>query len=242
MPAPDDRITYRRIQSVDLPFVVEQHQQYFPRGFFARLGGRFLTRYYLTYCTSDDAIAVAATADGVRAGYMVGTISPQDHRQHILRWHRSALAVEGALGLIRHPSLVATFLRTRALLYARKLTSPRTAVLVDADNEKVAVLNHLVVLPQFQGQGIASCLIERLETAAALAGCTSIVLVTETDGQGAAYYHSTGWTVTSARTTRDGQHLTSFSRPILSGTSKASASADRLSPQNLDARREESVS
>ena len=221
---PDPHTSIRRLESIDLPFVVEQHQQYFPHGFFARLGTRFLTRYYLTYCTSGYAVAVAAITDGARAGYLVGTTSPSAHRQHILKWHRSALALQGLLGLLRDPPLLVTFMRTRAVLYARKLAGrSRPQQPAEPDGAKVAVLNHLVVLPEYQGRGIGTRLIAELEEAAKRAGCTSIALVTEIGGQGAAYYRFTGWETGSTHCTRDGLQLTTYTRAIPDLDSAASS-------------------
>jgi ribosomal protein S18 acetylase RimI-like enzyme len=217
---PDPHTSIRRLECTDLTFVAEQHQHHFPHGFFARLGNRFLARYYLTYCTSGDAVALAAITDGARAGYLVGTVFPGGHRRHVLEWHRSALAWEGMLGLLRNPSTLKAFARTRGPLYARKLVaeprSPRGSSLDDG----VAVLNHLVVLPEYQGQGIGTQLIAELEEAARLAGRTALTLVTETGGQGAAYYAFNGWESRGDHITRDGLRLTTYTRAIFAPVSR----------------------
>lgn len=207
-------VEIRRLEYIDLPFVVEQHQHYFPHGFFARLGSRFLTRYYLTYCTSNDAVALVAISGGDRAGYLVGTTRSNAHRQHVLRWHRSALAIQGFLGLLSTPSLLPTFLRTRALLYARKVVGRPHARSAKPEGADVAILHHLVVLPEYRGRGIGARLIAELEEAARHAGRTSLVLVTEAEGLGAWYYTSTGWDAEGDHVTRDGLRLTTYTREI----------------------------
>ena len=217
MPGERPDVRVRRLGPADLPFVVQQHRAHFPNGFFARLGPRFLERYYLTFCTSRDALAIVAEVDGRRAGYLVATTTPAGHRRHVLERHRRALAVRGVLGLLRHPALLGSFVRTRAGLYLRKVVRQTGDVdaTADARRNDVAVLHSLVVLPHHQGCGIGSRLVDELSTAAAEAGCRSIALVTEAGGRGAAYYLKTGWDAGDTHRTRDGQVLTTFTRALV---------------------------
>lgn len=214
MPDAAPPVHVRRIEYIDLPFVVEQHQRFFPGGFLTRLGGNFLKHYYLTYCTSDDAVAVVAMSAGTRAGYLVGTTNPTAYRRHALKWHRTTLLRHGLLALLRRPRLLTHFIRTRALLYARKILVQGHSPGARPDRDKVAVMHHLVVLPEFQGRGIGTRLIAGLEDAAAAAGCTSLVLVTETGGQGAAYYAAHGWRSCGEHRTRDGLRVTTYTLDI----------------------------
>jgi GNAT superfamily N-acetyltransferase len=220
MPDPLTRVHYRRMAAADLPFVVDQHLHHFPDGFFARLGPAFLTEYYRGFLTGDSVSATIAEVDGRQVGYLVGVTDPPAHREHVVRRHGRSLVLKALAAMLLQPALGLVFLRTRLLLYARKLLRRRTPA-APADAAAVvptAVLTHVAITTGAQSNGIGSELIRRFEDEVATAGCRRLTLVTASGADGAGpYYERRGWTPCGERRTPDGLWLTTYQRAVGQG-------------------------
>ncbi|MFZ5847126.1 MAG: GNAT family N-acetyltransferase [Actinomycetota bacterium] len=196
----------------DLSFVVGEHLQHFPRGFFARLGPRFLHEYYRAFLTGDSGVAVVAEEAGRPVGYLVGVTDPAAHREHVVRRHGRGLALRGAALLAVRPRLLATFVRTRAARYLEKLLvrrAARSGRTVDVTSP--AVLTHVAVTAHAQGKGIGTRLVEWFEQALEGCGCDRVVLVTAAGREGAGeFYERRGWTRTGEHATADGHLLSNY--------------------------------
>lgn len=212
-------LSIRNMGAADLAFVVEQHSLYFPDGFFARLGRRFLTEYYHSFLTGESAFSSIAEMDGKRVGYLVGTTSPKHHREHVVRRHGVALAWRAALAMLTRPRLTVHFLRTRAKLYGGKIVrrclAGRAGNATQLGSASTAVLSHVAVVPDSQAQGAGTALLTQFEGSARKNGCQRILLVTASGQDGAGrYYRSHGWAAVAEQTTPDGRHLTTYSRQL----------------------------
>ncbi|WP_442937100.1 GNAT family N-acetyltransferase [Nocardioides sp. CF8] len=109
------------------------------------------------------------------------------------------------------------FLRTRGWRYLRAVIRDRRGARVRGvatRTDTTGVLNHVAVLPEHQGEGVGSLLIQALEDAARTAGCDRLVLVTRSDGLAPAYCRLTGWSYVGERCTPEGYWLTTFSRGL----------------------------
>lgn len=205
-------VQLRSMREEDLSFVVGEHLQHFPRGFFARLGPRFLHEYYRAFLTGETGVAVVAEEAGRPVGYLVGVTDPAAHREHVVRRHGRGLALRGAALLVVRPRLLAGFLRTRAGLYLKKLLVRRAA----RSGRSVAVappavLTHVAVAAQAQGKGIGTLLVEWFEHALESCGCDRVVLVTAAGREGAGqFYERRGWTRTGEHATADGHLLSNY--------------------------------
>lgn len=211
------------MRASDLDFVVDEHLRHFPDGFFARLGPAFLTEYYRGFLTGQHACTTVAEVAGRPAGYLVGVTDPPAHREHVVRRHGRKLVVRGVAAMARRPSLAWCFLRTRAVLYARKLLYRRrgrphaegSIVRAEQGAGRTAVLTHVAVAPQAQSGGIGSELIRRFDDEVTARGCERITLVTASGDNGAGpYYRRRGWEPHGERRTPDGLWLTTYERPV----------------------------
>lgn len=206
------------MELTDLDFVVRQHQQHFPDGFFVKLGTRFLHEYYRAFLTSPQAHDYLAERNGHQVGYLVGISRPAPHRQHVLHQHGLALARHALLAMLARPSLGWFFIRTRARLYAGKLlrTRRRSSGSPPPDSlASTAVLTHVAVAKHAQSLGIGSRLTRRFEDDVAAAGSGRIVLVTASGESGAGgYYERLGWLASGEHYTRDGVPLTTYERAV----------------------------
>lgn len=204
----------RPMTSEDLAFVAEQHRHHFPNGFFARLGHRFMVEYYAAFLSSPVAPGWVAVRGDQPVGFLVGTIDPARHRQHVLRRHGRRLALLAALALLINPVLALLFVRTRARVYAAKLVVGRgnREQPGEAGNpgNVVAVLNHVAVTPEAQGAGLGTILVHRFVEEARRTECAGVVLVTASEGDAVGFYSHLGWIETGRRTTVDGLRLTTF--------------------------------
>jgi GNAT superfamily N-acetyltransferase len=205
----------------DLGFVVREHRQHFPDGFFARLGRGFLVEYYRAFLTSAKSRTVVAELDDTPVGYLVGVTDPAAHRNHVVQRHGRTLVVRAAAAMLVRPSLAYCFLRTRVGLYTRKLLRrrPRAAsggpVGCNEDAAATAVLTHVAVAPEAQSIGIGSAMIDWFDQEVAAVGCDRLALVTSSGQNGAGpYYRRRGWTARGERCTPDGMRLTTYERPV----------------------------
>lgn len=202
-------VRLRRMGLHDLPFVVEQHISCFPEGFFARLGPRFLTRYYRTFLDGPLSTALVAELDGTVCGYLVGVFEPRHHRRLLLTHHGRSLAGSACLSLVVRPRLAFTFVVTRGRRYYtawvrdRGKASDALPVL-----DSVAVLTHVAVTPGSRGAGTGTALVRRFLEEAGAAGRSDACLVTLAGLAGAgAFYERRGWACTAERRAEDGRHL-----------------------------------
>jgi len=218
MPEPDTRVHYRRMAADDLPFVVDQHLQHFPDGFFARLGPMFLGEYYRAFLTGSSVSATIAEIDGEPVGYLVGVADPAAHREHVVQRHGRALVLRALVSMLVRPALGLLFLRTRTGLYARKLLRRGMKPVEATDSAgqvPTAVLTHVAITPSAQSNGIGSELIRRFDEEVADSGCERLTLVTASGPEGAGpYYEHRGWTRCGERPTPDGLWLTTYQRPV----------------------------
>lgn len=209
VPAPftalDDEVVLRRMGLQDLPFIVEAHLAHFGDGFFARLGPRFLARYYRTFLDGPTAVAVIAENDGAPCGYLTGVLHTRQHRNLLLRYHGWGLAVRGCAAMVRHPRAGLTFVATRLPRYVRGLrrslapTPPNSGTAntfaPPATIGDTAVLTHVVVSEPRRLRGVGTLLVEHFLDLATQAGCATAALVTSADPAGAAaFYEARGWT------------------------------------------------
>lgn len=214
----DGSLTLRAMTGEDVPFVVRQHGEHFPAGFFARLGPRFLTAYYRSFLSSPYACTLVADRGCERLGYLVGLTHPVAHRTHVLRRDGRALAMAAITALALRPKLARVFLRTRAGLYVRKLLrqpQPPPTTTDGAGRDQTAVLAHVVVKAKHRSNGVGAALIRRFDAEAANAGCVRVALVTAAGAHGAGpYYERRGWQPIGEHITPDGLPLTTYTRAI----------------------------
>lgn len=202
----------RRMGLQDLPFVVHSHSQHFAHGFFARLGPRFLTKYYRTFLDGPLAVAVVCEIDEAPIGYLVGILDTRRHRRLLLAHHGTTLAVAAALGMIARPWLAVTFLWTRCRRYVAAISRARHASGAADAPVHVAVLSHLVVLSEARCQGIGAALVDEFLRQAVEADCSRACLVTLAGDTGAGtFYQRRGWTHTHQGRSPEGRELAYYS-------------------------------
>ena len=214
-------VRLRTMDEADLPFVVGQHRYHFPDGFFARLGRKFLRRYYQPFLHSPYARAYLAERDGRPTGYLVGVIDPAGHRSHLLRTQGRALTFSAVGALAVRPRLALHFLHTRLGRYVRVLFGRRVPGRSEGvtDARSLAVLLHVAVAPKAQSSGVGSALIDRFVADAAATGCDRVMLVTAAGPGGAGpYYLRRGWELRGEHTTVDGRPLATYERWIAHST------------------------
>ena len=204
----NDTVSVRRMGLADLSPVVAAHRVSFPHGFFARLGPRFLARYYRTFLDGPLAVAVVAEENGEPCGYLVGMLDPTGHRKLVLRYHGRSLAMAAGLAMLTRPRTTLTFLTTRVTRYRRALRRTRRSSAGTSDAVRAAVLSHVVVSEASRNRGIGSALVDEFLAQARAARCTSACLVTLDGPAGAGeFYRRIGWTRSHDRTSQEGQVL-----------------------------------
>lgn len=209
--APDDRSArVRRMGLHDVPFAVQAHLEHFPEGFFARLGPRFLTRYYRTFIEGPPACALVAESDGQLLGYLTGIFDPQEHRRLVVQYHGKALAADALLGMVRRPAVAYSFLATRARRYLSALRRYRSKAPTAAGSsgDSCAVLSHVVVTKSERARGLGAELVSAFLAEATGAGCTKACLVTMDGPDGAGpFYERLGWRRSPRSSSADGRPL-----------------------------------
>lgn len=211
---PSPQMNVRPMRPDELEFAATEHLRHFPDGFFARLGQHFLEEYYRAFLTSPQARLIVAEDRHGPVGYLAGILRPDAHRAHVLAQHRWPLIVKATASLVRQPSLLFLFLRTRSGIYARKIMRQEQPPTPTRSADRPVILAHIVVSPSRQRQGIGRQLLLALTAAAREAGCTQIVLVTEQGAASEKYYRHLQWVETGTHHTRDGKAVITFRKDI----------------------------
>ena len=214
-PSGPPRVPVRAADAGDLGFAAMLHEAALPHGFFARLGERFLRRYYRTFLESPHAVALVAVTNDGRAGVLVGTVHNRAHYRWLRRHAGRRLALAGAAALLVRPRVALAFVRHRAARYLRawRLLGPgsRAEPRTDHDAGDVAVLTHVSVLPEARRTGAGRALVDAFVAAAAAAGSREARLVTLSGEQGAAeFYSRLGWSHCGDGHLADGHRISSF--------------------------------
>jgi GNAT superfamily N-acetyltransferase len=216
-------ITVRSLAAGDLPAAARLHATLLPHGFFPRLGQGYLRSYYRTFMSSPHGIGLVACLADQPVGVLVGTAHNAAHYRWVIQHHGLPLAWLGAVAMLVRPAVAAWFVRTRLRRYARRLlrlpfrpapTGSNTGA-GDSAAGDTAVLTHVMVIEDAQGQGVGTALAERFAVAAKAAGASRAMLVTLAGQAGAStFYKRLGWEHLEDRRGHDGWQLSVFARPL----------------------------
>jgi GNAT superfamily N-acetyltransferase len=216
-------ITVRSLAAGDLPVAARLHAALLPHGFFPRLGQRYLRAYYRTFLSSPHGIGLVACMGGQPVGVLVGTADNAAHYRWVIQHHGLPLAWLGVAAMLGRPAVAAWFVRTRLRRYARRLLrlplrpvpTRRDASTGELAAGGTAVLTHVMVTREAQGQGVGTALVERFAVAAKAAGASRAMLVTFAGQAGAGtFYKRLGWEHLEDRRGHDGWQLSVFARPL----------------------------
>jgi GNAT superfamily N-acetyltransferase len=216
-------IRVRSMHLGDLCAAARLHATLLPHGFFPRLGQRYLRSYYRTFVTSPHGIALVACLAEQPVGVLVGTAHNAAHYRWVIQHHGLPLAWLGLMVLVVRPTLAAWFIRTRLRRYARRLLrlplrpppTGRDTGAGDPGTADTAVLTHVMVTGDAQGQGVGAALVDGFTLAARTAGASRAMLVTLAGEAGAGtFYKRLGWEHLEDRRGRDGWQQSLFARPL----------------------------
>lgn len=188
----------RPLRDEDLAWTCPLQEQELPHGFFARLGPRFLCAYQQTFIESPHGIALVAGEDGVPLGFVVGAVDLDAHRAWVVRNRRFRMGILGALCLLRRPSELSRFCRTRISRYARALANGGRRRRGDAGDPALplaaAVLTHVAVRRDRRRNGAGRLLVEAFVEEARARGAGRARLTTLRDDRGAEeFWRTLGW-------------------------------------------------
>ncbi len=225
----DIEISYLDLSSIYAAEAVTLHEQVFRDEFIARLGVRFLHRYYRAFAESPYAVAlIAVSPSGALAGALLGTLDPGNHYQWLIRKHGLGLAAAVLEQSIRHPSVARMLIRTRLKRYVSgvmrqfikrsgvatanpdsgySVRATQTIGHVSAKAPKVGDITHLFVNPGLRSKGVGASLVRAYEHLATRFGIRRIDLVTlpPTEGGAGPFYEKLGWTFAQTRVSRSGE-------------------------------------
>ena len=180
----------------DIARTAQLHAQELPDGFFPQLGAGFLRVYHRSFIDSPHAVAFAAERDGRIEGFLLSVLAPASHGAYVLRRWGTRMALAAALGLLTRPRVLAVFLRTRVVRYARGLWRRRRGSPAGKSNPPRptwAVLSHIAVDASCRGSGAGAALVGRLHEDVVATGAAGVVLHTEADGPGPGFYARLGY-------------------------------------------------
>lgn len=211
-PAPPREV--RPLRPGDAPVTASLHAQALPDGFFAQLGARFLRAYHRSYADSPHAVALVSVSGGQVDGFLLGVLAPPAHGAYVLRAWGPRLASRAVLSLLVRPRLLAVFLRTRLLRYARGLWRRRRPAAAVAGPSAAggtwAVLSHVAVDSERRGSGAGAALVQVLHDRVRSADAAGVVLLTSVEGAAPSFYRRLGYEDEGEVVGADGQQWLRF--------------------------------
>ncbi len=196
----DPAVTIRKMQSSDVPQVVETHLASFPGFFLSFLGPRFLRLLYGNLITDIQGICwVACTGDRLD-GFVAGVVEQRGFFRNVLRkrwWQFSWAAVGAAL---RRPWIVPRLLRA--------LKRPETAGEASAE----ACLMSIAVHPRARTRGLGRLLVETFSAEAGRRGVKTYCLTTDREGneQVNQFYRTLGFRLGRTFVTPEGRTMNEY--------------------------------
>lgn len=172
------------------------HAQALPDSFFAQLGGRFLRAYHRSFVDSPHAVGLVTAKGDEVEGFLLAALAPAPHGAYVLRRWGICLGTRAALALLARPRLLALFLRTSLVRYARGLWRRRRPVAHAAPTAAAgtwAVLSHVAVDGGHRGSGAGAALVQALHDRVRSVGAAGVVLLPAVDGPGVAFYRRLGY-------------------------------------------------
>lgn len=200
-------VTLRPMAQPDVAWSADLHRRALAVGLFPSLGQRFLRRYHRTFIESPYAVALVVAVDDIPAGFVLGILRSEAHRQETLRTRGIRLAFIGLGAILVRPALLFRFTRTRLRAYVRALwrhLNPNEERKRQDSTDDLAVLCHIAVEDSQRGLGLGKKLVDALVE---IAGATGRWTVTTSTVDAAPFYESLGWTHTTAGRTFDGEIL-----------------------------------
>jgi GNAT superfamily N-acetyltransferase len=223
------RISHLNMLSIYAAEAITLHEHVFCDEFIARLGARFLHRYYRAFAESPYAVAlIAVNPSGTLTGVLLGTLDPVSHYRWLIRQHGVGLATAVVQQALRHPNVARVLIRTRLKRYVsgvvRQFTKRSEVASVSRDSgyarkqnlqtqsppankPKVGDITHLFVSPRLRSKGVGASLVMAYEHLAARFGIDRIDLVTlpTADGGAGPFYEKLGWTFADTKVSRSGE-------------------------------------
>lgn len=226
-------IVVRPARHDDLLQIAQLHVEELPGGLFPRLGPGFLRCWHGEHLTLALGVAlVAVTRDGPAdrvVGFLTGDLDHAAFVEEVLRTRRHALIARGLLALAMRPRVAASFLRTRAPAYLRRLTGRRPADVVTASSSAAMLPTHPAIAPttspprspahltaiavrrELRARGVGAQLLEAFHARCGEAGVAAAELLTATASPAPSrFYVRHGWTAVDEEVTRDGVPVRRF--------------------------------
>lgn len=217
----DDVVAILALADGGADAAVQLHLRAFPDDLLARLGPRFLARYYRAFAESPHAVLLLAVERGSleAVGYLLGTFDHRAQYSHLVRRHGPALAAHLLAQLLRHPILARDVVR-RGVLGRYVRGALRSLLGLGAApggeaGERIGVLLYLVVDRAHQRRGIGSYLVSRYELYAWAAELDRLELVTCAGASGAGgFYERAGWDYAGWHTGHGGERMDVYTRSL----------------------------
>lgn len=203
----------RDLAEADAIQTARLHVQELPGGFFPSLGAKFLRVYHRSFMDSPYAVAFVAERNSQIEGFLLGVVDPGPHGAHVLRRWSLRLAGPAAQALLMQPRVLAVFLRTRLVRYARGLWRRRGSARAGGPGVNPGtwtVLSHVAVDSSCRGSGAGASLVKRLHEDVVAAGAAGVVLLTAVDGRGPGFYLRLGYEDEGVVVGSDGQSWRRF--------------------------------
>jgi ribosomal protein S18 acetylase RimI-like enzyme len=200
-------VTPPRVRSMtmsDVEDVVRVHMEAFPGFFLAFLGRGFLREVYREIVSDPAGIAFVAEHNDVIGGFVAGTAEPRGFYSRLMRKRALKLGFHAAMAVLRRPAVAPRLLRG--------LRRPKEVAHAGAKAE----LTSLAVLPAARRSGSGALLVHRFVSRAAELGVSSVLLVTDADGNEGVneFYVRCGFARSRTYTTPEGRRMNEYEKAI----------------------------
>ena len=199
-PSESDPPPIRKMDSADIPAVVQVHLNSFPDFFLTFLGGSFLRELYSATLADPAGIGFVVGEDKGVVGFVTGTSQPAGFYRRLLRQRWWRFAMTAVKPVVKRPSIVPRLLRAFSM--------PGQAT----QQAGIGTLMSVAVSPKAQGQGIGQMLVRAFLEEAARRDLLQVDLTTDRDNNEVTnrFYQKLGFVCERTYSTPEGRAMNEY--------------------------------
>lgn len=194
----------RRMDTTDLPAVIDVHIRSFPGFFLTFLGPNFLALLYRNINSDEEGIVLVSDTGNAINGFVAGVTNQSGFYTRLLKQQLWGFAWAGLAAVLKQPKILPRLLRALNRSSQSKASATK------------ACLMSIAVHPDAQGKGVGHDLVNAFCQSMVRQGVEAISLTTDYDNNERAnqFYLSLGFTLTRTFKTPEGRVMNEYVKSL----------------------------